>query len=84
MVAVPASNSAMAPDGNIYFHPKAGGWSDDFASELISRQGFFIHEMAHVWQAQKGGRFYLPLMRHPFCRYRLRPQVGEAVQALWY
>jgi hypothetical protein len=26
--------------------------------------------MTHVWQAQKGGRFYLPLMRHPFCRYR--------------
>jgi len=62
-------NAAMAPSGNIYFHPAAGGWSGDFAREPLQRQGFFIHEMTHVWQAQKGGRFYLPLMRHPFCRY---------------
>ena len=25
--------------------------------------------MTHVWQTQTRGRFYLPLMRHPFCRY---------------
>lgn len=69
-------NAAMAPNGKIYFHPVAGGWSEDFACEPLSRQAFFIHEMTHVWQAQKGGRFYLPLMRHPFCRYRydLKPR----------
>src|SRR5690348_16503002 len=61
--------AAMAPTGNIWFHPDGGGWSDDFAREPLSRQGFFIHELTHVWQTQKGGRFYLPLMRHPFCRY---------------
>lgn len=61
--------SAMAPMGNIYFHPDGGGWSEDFSKEPLGRQAFFIHEMTHVWQAQKGGRFYLPLMRHPFCRY---------------
>ena len=61
--------TAMAPMGHIYFHPDGGGWSDDFSSEPLMRQAFFIHEMTHVWQAQKGGRFYLPLMRHPFCRY---------------
>lgn len=68
-------NAAMAPNGNIYFHPVAGGWSEDFSKEALSRQGFFIHEMTHVWQAQRGGRLYLPLMRHPFCRYsyELRP-----------
>ncbi len=68
-------NAAMAPNGNIYFHPHAGGWSEDFDREPLARKGFFIHEMTHVWQAQRGGRFYLPLMRHPFCRYgyRLRP-----------
>ena len=59
----------MAPAGDIWFHPDGGGWSEDFWNEPISRQGFFIHEMTHVWQAQKGGRLYLPLMRHPFCRY---------------
>jgi len=62
-------NAAMAPMGNIYFHPEAGGWSDDFANEPVRRQAFFIHELVHVWQAQAKGRFYLPLMRHPFCRY---------------
>ena len=61
--------SAMAPMGSIYFHPDGGGWSEDFSRESLERQGFFIHELTHVWQAQKGGRFYLPLMRHPFCRY---------------
>ena len=59
----------MAPMGNIHFHPHDDSWSDDFAAEPLSRQGLFIHEMTHVWQAQASGRFYLPLMRHPFCRY---------------
>ncbi len=62
-------NAAMAPMGNVYFHPKNGGWSDDFAKESLHRQAFFIHEMTHVWQVQSKGRFYLLLMRHPFCRY---------------
>jgi len=62
--------SAMAPMGNIYFHPHKGGWSEDFSAEPLHAQGFFIHEMVHVWQAQKGGRFFLPLARHPFCKYR--------------
>ena len=70
-------NAAMAPNGNIYFHPAAGGWSDDFARGPLSQQGYFIHEMTHVWQAQKGGRFYLPLMRHPFCRYRYELKRGK-------
>lgn len=69
------ANAAMAPSGSIWFHPKAGGWSGDFSKETLARQGFFIHEMTHVWQAQRGGPVYLPLMRHPFCRYgyQLRP-----------
>jgi hypothetical protein len=71
-------NAAMAPMGNIWFHPEAGGWSDDFSKEPLGRQGFFIHEMTHVWQAQKGGRFFLPLMRHPFCRYDYRIRARKA------
>jgi hypothetical protein len=67
--------------GNIYFHPVGGGWSEDFAREPLSRQGFFIHEMTHVWQAQRGGRFYLPLMRHPFCRYGYRLRPGKSFAA---
>lgn len=63
-------NVTMAPCGNVHFHPHGGSWSDDFASEPLHRQGHFIHELVHVWQAQTRGRFYLPMMRHPFCRYR--------------
>ena len=71
-------NAAMAPDGNIYFHPHAGGWSEDFSKEeSLARQGFFIHEMTHVWQAQRGGPLYLPLMRHPFCRYSYTLKPGK-------
>jgi hypothetical protein len=70
-------NAAMAPMGNIWFHPDGGGWSEDFAKEPLRRQSFFIHEMTHVWQAQKGGRFYLPLMRHPFCRYPYQLKAGK-------
>jgi hypothetical protein len=70
-------NAAMAPNGNIYFHPRAGGWSEDFSREILARQGFFIHEMTHVWQAQRSGALYLPLMRHPFCRYAYVVKPGK-------
>ncbi len=61
--------SVMAPTGNIHFHPNSERWSDDFSREPVDLQGLFVHEMTHVWQTQRRGRFYLPLMRHPFCRY---------------
>jgi hypothetical protein len=70
-------NAAMAPCGDIWFHPEAGGWSEDFSKEPLGRQAFFIHEMTHVWQSQRGGRLYLPLMRHPFCRYSYRLEPGK-------
>ena len=62
----------MAPTGNIHFHPKSPLWSEDFSKERLSLQGLFVHEMTHVWQTQTRGRYYLPLMRHPFCRYSYR------------
>jgi hypothetical protein len=70
-------NAAMAPTGNIHFHPHGHLWSEDFAAEPLDRQGLFIHEMTHVWQTQQRGRFYLPLMRHPFCRYRYEIRDGQ-------
>jgi hypothetical protein len=68
-------NVAMAPMGNIHFHPESPLWSEDFSAESRSLQALFLHEMTHVWQTQTRGLFYLPLMRHPFCSYsyRLRP-----------
>ena len=59
----------MAPDGHIWFHPRSTAYRDDFSAEPLHWQGFFIHEMTHVWQTQANGRWYLPLRRHPFCRY---------------
>ena len=69
-------NVAMAPCGNIHFHSDSDLWSDDFAAEPPGRQSLFIHEMTHVWQAQTRGKYYLPLMRHPFCRYRYELREG--------
>lgn len=62
-------NVAMAPSGHIHFHPRGDLWEEDFGAATVYRQGLFIHEMTHVWQAQKRGLLYLVLMRHPFCRY---------------
>lgn len=62
----------IAPMGHIHAHPESRLWSDDYSRERIGLQGLFLHEMAHVWQAQTRGRLYLLLMRHPFCRYRYR------------
>jgi len=57
----------MAPCGHIHFHPRTDVWSDDFSQDTLSLQGLLIHELCHVWQWQQG--IFLPLRRHPFCRY---------------
>lgn len=59
----------MAPDGHMWFHPHGELYCEDFCAGPLALQGHFIHEMTHVWQAQTRGRWYLPLMRHPWCRY---------------
>jgi hypothetical protein len=64
--------TVMAPMGHIHFHPQNGDYRDDFSTAPLGLQGLFIHELVHVWQSQQRGRFYLPLMRHPFCRYDYR------------
>ncbi|MEO6715956.1 MAG: vgr related protein [Novosphingobium sp.] len=65
----------MAPSGNVHFHPRSPHYCDDFSQADLNLQGLFIHEMVHVWQTQKRGRWYLPLCR-PFSRrydYALKP-----------
>lgn len=64
--------AVMAPDGHIWVHPKGDLWSDDYAKDRLGLQALFAHEMTHVWQAQRKGRWYLVFMRHPFCRYAYR------------
>ncbi|WP_230293515.1 vgr related protein [Croceicoccus sp. Ery5] len=62
-------NTVMAPCGHIHFPTGHTQYCDDFAYASLSAQGLFIHEMTHVWQAQQRGKYWLVLMRHPFCRY---------------
>ncbi|WP_373489218.1 vgr related protein [Blastomonas sp.] len=66
----------MAPLGHIHFHPGGSAYCDDFSCASPSRQGLFIHEMVHVWQHQSG--IFLPLKRHPFCRYDYSIKPGQA------
>ena len=75
----------MAPQGHLHFHPRAEAYCDDFAAAPLSRQGLFIHEMTHVWQSQAKGRWYLPLHRHPWCRYdyALKPGTTRRSPRRW-
>lgn len=66
----------MAPDGNLWFHPKSGLFCDDFCGTPRNVQALFIHEMVHVWQHQQG--VFLPLARHPFSRYDYELLPGKA------
>lgn len=70
------SATVMAPMGHIHFHPRSPHYRDDFAEAPLALQALFVHEMVHVWQAQQRGRWYLPLMRHPFCRYHYAVRPG--------
>ena len=43
-------DSGMTPRGEIY--ASSGAYNADYSRENASTQGFFIHEMGHVWQYQ--------------------------------
>lgn len=68
----------MAPLGRIHFHPAGTLWRKDFADAHVSDQGLFVHEMTHVWQHQQG--LFLPLRRHPFCRYGYALKPGQPLR----
>ena len=63
------SRVTMAPDGHLWFPPQGGLFCADFCDSPLPIQAHFVHEMTHVWQAQRSGKWWLPLMRHPFCHY---------------
>ncbi len=71
----------MAPQGHMHFHPHGSTYCDDFTQTTLSRQGLFVHEMTHVWQSQKRGKWYLPLHRHPFCKYGYTLNPGQPFKA---
>lgn len=62
--------TVMAPLGTVHFHPDGGLYHDDFAHAPLHLQALFVHELVHIWQHQQG--MFLPLRRHPFCRYAYR------------
>ena len=66
--------TVMAPDGQLWFHPESPLWREDFSDSNVGAQALFVHEMVHVWQHQRG--IWLPVARHPFCRYRYRLTPG--------
>jgi len=68
--------TVMAPLGCIHFHPKGHLWREDFAAAPLDLQALLIHELVHVWQHQRG--MFLPLRRHPFCRYDYALKPGQA------
>lgn len=70
------SNTVMAPRGTIHFHPAGGLYRDDFAAAPLDLQALFVHELVHVWQHQRG--IFLPLKRHPFCRYDYAIKPGQS------
>lgn len=65
----------MSPRGRIHFHPHGTTYCDDFSHAGINAQGLFVHEMTHIYQTQKG--IFLPLKRHPFCRYDYTIKPGQ-------
>ena len=71
-------NVVMAPNGAIWVHPKSALWRDDYARCEPMLTGLFVHELTHVWQHQHG--IWLPLRRHPFCRYRYAYRPGRPLR----
>jgi hypothetical protein len=64
----------MAPDGNIYFHPRSSAYRDDFSAAETYLQALFIHEMTHVWQHQAGINVRKAIFNR---RYRYRLERGK-------
>jgi hypothetical protein len=54
---IQGDNTAMAPNGGIYW--PTNHFCEDFALASWHRQHWFMHEMTHVWQYQRG--FWLKL-----------------------
>ena len=66
--------TVMAPLGCIHFHPRGTRYREDFSCGDLDDQGLLIHELTHIWQTQRG--LFLPLRRHPFCRYDYAVRAG--------
>ncbi len=69
-------NTWMAPCGHIHVPPDSALWSEDYSRTNVRLEALLMHELTHCWQTQRRGKYYLPLMRHPFCRYPYAVRAG--------
>ncbi len=87
-------NVAMAPNGNLFFHPAGKLYVDDFGDCNLRSQGLFIHEMTHVWQKQTGTNVilrgiyqrnysYCLSSGKPFSKYNIEQQ-GDIVRDYFF
>ena len=74
---------AVSPNGQVYFNP--ADFCPDFSRQPLALQGWFIHEMTHVWQVQQGIRVlrralldrrygYVLEVGKPFLKYGIEQQ----------
>ena len=54
---IPNTNTAIAPNGNIYFPRKH--CPEDFTQAGIAYKIWLIHELTHVWQHQRGHKVWI-------------------------
>ncbi|MGE5450298.1 MAG: hypothetical protein ACM3VZ_00465 [Acidobacteriota bacterium] len=54
-------DTAVTPNGEMYFPGRH--FKEDYSLESVGDQGWFIHEMTHVWQYQRG--YWVKLIRGP-------------------
>lgn len=66
-------NCCMTPNGSMYFHRSC--FLPDYSRGDPGAIHWFMHEMVHVWQHQAG--HWLPIERHPFCRYGYTLEPGK-------
>ncbi len=69
----------MAPDGHLWFHPNSTAYCSDFTAASVHMQAFFLHEITHVWQVQRGTN--LLVARGLWSRYDYLPlKSGKAFE----
>lgn len=68
-------NTAVTPNGEMYF-PK-DLFKEDFSVEQLYTQHWFMHEMAHVWQYQRGYPVKMVRAPRPNMSYEYVPSPGK-------
>ena len=62
LFAIPLWRRAFVPNGAWVVWPSHTA-SQDFSTEPLAPQAAFVHELTHVWQAQKGTNLLLAKLR---------------------